>query len=501
LGAVPASLWIESCPETDYPPLHGTVAVDVAILGAGIVGATAATLLKRAGRTVALVESKRVARGVTGYTTAKLTSGHGLIYANLAERFGPDGAQAYAESNQAAIQLVTRLVEELRIECDLERRPNLVYTERSAEVGQIEAEVEAASRAGLSVSFVNDTDLPFPVAGAIRLEDQAQFHPLKYLLPLVETVAGAGSHVFEQTRALDVEEDDRCRVETDRGTVVARHVIVATHIPFLDRGFFFAKEHPQRSYAIAMPLGDGATPEGMYINVSAPTRSIRTAPSDSGRLLLLGGEGHRPGEERNTERRYRNLEAFARDAFGIADPPTHRWSTQDYATVDRLPYIGRLTRRSEHILVATGFGKWGMSNGTLAAQILTDAVLGRRNLWASLYDAKRVKPVASARTFATENAKVAAHWVGDRVEARPLADLQPGEGGIVKADGRRVAAYRDDDGAVHAVSPVCTHLGCYVQWNDAEESWDCPCHGSRFGTDGSVIQGPAVKDLRQVSTS
>jgi glycine/D-amino acid oxidase-like deaminating enzyme len=496
---MPSSLWIESTPQTDYPPLQGTVDVDVAVLGAGITGVTAATLLKRAGRTVALIDSKRVVRGVTGHTTAKLTSGHGLIYAELAESFGREDARRYAESNEAAIRLVTELVEDFGIDCDLERRANLVYTEKADEIGQIEDEVEAASRAGLSVSFVTDTDLPFPIAAAIRLEEQAQFHPRKYLLPLVEAVAGDGSHVFEQTRALDVRPGNRCRVETDRGTIVARDVIVATHIPFLDRGLFFAKEHPQRSYAIAVPLGTTRAPEAMYINVSPPTRSIRTAPFEEVRLLLLGGEGHRPGEEPDTERRYRNLEEFVRDAFGIADAPVHRWSTQDYTTVDRLPYIGRLTRRSEHILVATGFGKWGMSNGTLAAQILTDAILGRPNPWASLYDAKRVKPVASARRFTTENAKVAAHWVGDRAQAQTLEELQPGEGGIVTANGRRMAAYRDPGGAIHAVSPACTHLGCYVQWNSAEESWDCPCHGSRFGTDGTVIQGPAVKDLRQMT--
>jgi glycine/D-amino acid oxidase-like deaminating enzyme len=496
---MPSSLWIESTPQTDYPPLQGTVDVDAAVLGAGITGVTAATLLKRAGRTVALVDSKRVVRGVTGHTTAKLTSGHGLIYAELAKSFGREGARGYAESNQAAIQLVTELVEDLGIDCDLERRANLVYTEKASEIGQIEDEVEAASRAGLSVSFVTDTDLPFPIAAAIRLEEQAQFHPRRYLLPLVEAVAGDGSHVFEQTRALDVQPGDRCRVETDRGTIVARDVIVATHIPFLDRGLFFAKEHPQRSYVIAVPLGSTRAPEGMYINVSPPTRSIRTAPFEEGRLLLLGGEGHRPGEEPDTERRYRNLEEFIRDAFGIADAPVHRWSTQDYATVDRLPYIGRITRGSEHILVATGFGKWGMSNGTLAAQILTDAILGRPNPWASLYDAKRVKPVASARRFTRENAKVAAHWVGDRAQAQTLEELQPGEGGIVKANGRRMAAYRDPGGAVQSVSPACTHLGCYVQWNSAEESWDCPCHGSRFRTDGTVIQGPAVKDLRRIT--
>lgn len=259
---------------------------------------------------------------------------------------------------------------------------------------------------------------------------------------------------------------------------------------------FFAKAHPHRSYALTVPIDGERAPEGMFINAGTPTRSIRVVADGDRRLLLVGGEGHKPGEEPDTERRYRTLESFARDRFGVDGDATHRWSTQDYLSVDRVPYVGRLTRRSGHLLTATGYGKWGLTNGTVAGQILADDVLGRENPWASLYDAKRLKPKASAKKFAVENAKVARHFVGDRFSrGSDVEALKPGEGTVVRAGRRHVAVSRADDGTLHAVSAACTHLGCLVAWNTAERSWDCPCHGSRFTPEGSVIQGPAVDDL------
>jgi len=237
----------------------------------------------------------------------------------------------------------------------------------------------------------------------------------------------------------------------------------------------------------------------MYINIGSPTRSIRTARDEQGLLLLVGGEGHRPGDGSDTEARYSALENFALRHWN----PTgflYRWSTQDYMSVDGVPYVGRLSRRSDHIYAATGFRKWGMTNGTAAAMILSDAILGRANAWADLFDSKRLKPVASARKLVTENAKVAKHFVGDRVKRGSAVGVDAvarGEGRIISLGGRKTAAYRDEAGALHALSPRCTHLGCHVNWNNAERSWDCPCHGSRFSGDGHVIQGPATRDLER----
>ena len=494
---MPVSYWVDSTPETAYPSLAATVSVDVAVLGAGITGLTAATLLKRAGKTVAVVEAKRAGHGVTGYTTAKLTAGQGIVYQDLIKNFGEQGARTYAESNQAAIEQVARFVSDASIDCDFERAANYVYTESPDEVERIRAEVDAAARVGLPASFVTESSLPYPIAGAIRLENQAQFHPRKYVLGLAAGIPGDGSHVFEATRATGVQEGDPCRVETSRGPLRARDVVVATHIPFLDRGLFFAKAHPYSGYALTARIAPDAAPEGMFITAEQPSRTVRAVRDDGGMLLLVGGESHKPGEEPDTRDRYRAIEQFLHERFGLEDI-THRWSTHDYVTVDQVPYIGKLRRGSKHVYVATGYRKWGLTNGTLAAAILADAILGRPSPWAWLYDSKRIKPRASAGKFVRENAIVARHWVGDRLtrpERRSPAELEAGEGAVISVGGKKRALYRDDDGELHSLSPVCTHLACLVSWNRAERTWDCPCHGSRFSATGSVIQGPAVDDL------
>jgi glycine/D-amino acid oxidase-like deaminating enzyme/nitrite reductase/ring-hydroxylating ferredoxin subunit len=495
------SFWLESTPSTDYPPLEGGISVDVAVIGGGITGLTAGTLLKRAGKTVAVVESKRIVRGATGYTTAKVTAGHGLIYAELERTFGAEGARTYAQANQAAIERIFELAAAAGAECDLERKANYVYAETQDELDSIQQEVEAAQRAGLDASFVSETSLPYDVAGAIRLENQAQFHPRKYLLALAETIPGDGSHVFELTRALDVDEGEPCEVKTDRGTLRARDVIVATHLPFLDRGFFFAKTYPHRSYAVAAPIAGASAPDGMFINSGTPTRSVRTIRDGERLLIQVGGNGHKAGTEEDTPQRYADLEWFLREQWPEAGAVEYRWSTQDYMPLDNVPYIGRLRRGSGHLYTATGFKKWGMTTGTLAATILADRVLGRENEWADLFDAKRWNVRASAATFIKERASDGFHFVADRLgrtdESSPDA-LGKGEGAIVRVRGRKRAAYRNEAGELHVLSPVCQHLGCFVSWNPAERSWDCPCHGSRYSGEGSVIQGPTVKDLKRV---
>ncbi len=489
------SFWIESTPDTDYPSLPPGIRVDVAVLGGGIVGINAAHLLKKAGKSVALIEADRVGRGVTGYTTAKVTAGHGMIYTKLIKTFGVEGAQIYAQSNLNAIIQIAQIIEELGIDCDWQRQPNYVYTEDAGELRSIEEEVEAEQKAGLPSTFTTETSLPYPIAGAVRMENQAQFHPRKYLLPVAASIPDDRSHVFENTRALDVRQGSPCTITTDKGTLEATDVIMATHYPFLDRGFFFPKNRPSRSYAISATVEPNDLREGMYISSSSPTRSIRGTPHHGKTMLIIGGEGHIVGTEVDTEARYRSLGDWARERWGIEEPE-YRWSAQDPSTLDGVPYIGRLNRGSEHVYVATGFGKWGLTNGTVAAMIISDHILERPNDWAPFYDSKRLN-LSSAKEFVKENVDVARHFVLDRVTKpqRSLSGLGNGEGGVFKKGLGSVAAYRDEDGVLHAHSAVCTHLKCIVEYNDAEKSFDCPCHGSRFSYDGKVIQGPAVKPL------
>jgi glycine/D-amino acid oxidase-like deaminating enzyme/nitrite reductase/ring-hydroxylating ferredoxin subunit len=498
VGAPPnPSFWLETTPETDYPALEGDVEADVCVIGGGIAGLTAATLLKREGRTVAVVEGKRIVRGASGYTTAKITSGHGAIYSVLEDSFGPDGARVYAEANEAALARIARFVDKDQIECDFERKANYVYAETEQEVGQVEQEVEAARRAGLDASLVHNTPLPYDVAGAVKLENQAQFHPRKYLLALAETIPGDGSHLFEQTFARDVK---GVEVATEHGTVRARDVIVATHLPFEDTALFFTRAHPHRSYAVAAPIEESAAPDGMFINTGTPTRSVRTIRDGDRLLVQVGGEGHKLGDEDDPNRRYRTLEHFLGEHWPQAGDVEYRWSTQDYMSVDQVPFIGRLRRTTPHVLAATGFTKWGMTGGTLAALLLTDRILGRENPWAALFDAKRIKPKAAFRRFVSGNAAVGLHFFADRLRAdeSEIAALGPGEGAIVRQGARKRAVYRDESGALHVLSPVCQHLYCHVSWNPAERTWDCPCHGSRYSGEGQVLEGPTVKPLRRL---
>ena len=494
------SFWIATTPVTGYPALEDDLDADVAVVGGGIMGITAAVLLKRAGKRVVLLESKRLVQGATGYTTAKVTSGHGALYSHLESSFGVEAAKVYAEAQQAAIARIAQFVDEDAIDCDFERRVNYVYAENVEEAEQLRAEVEAEQRAGLPASYVGETPLPYAVAGAVRLEDQAQFHPRKYLLALAATLSGNGSHIFENTCVQDVKEGEPCEVRTAAGHVVrAADVVIATHLPILDRGLFFAKAHPHRSYAVAAALDEADGPDGMFLNSGTPTRSVRTMRDGDRVLLSVGGNGHKAGREPDTPERYDQLEQFLRSHWPAAGEVEYRWSTMDFMPLDRVPYIGRLRRRSKHVFTGTGFNKWGMTNGTVAALMLTQRILGTESPWADVFESKRWHPRASLAKFMAENSSTGVRFVADRLKRAggPGPDeLRPDEGAIMRVRGRKTAVYRDEEGQLHASSPVCRHLYCLVTWNPAERSWDCPCHGSRYAGDGTVIEGPSTRNLR-----
>jgi glycine/D-amino acid oxidase-like deaminating enzyme/nitrite reductase/ring-hydroxylating ferredoxin subunit len=500
LAGKPTSYWVDSTPDTTYPPLDRDLSVDVAIVGAGMVGITAALMLQRQGATVALIEGGRVAGGVTAYTTAKLSSGHGLHYERLESSFGADGARSYGQANEGAIEQIAGWIDELGIDCDWRRKPHFVYSVQEAQRAQMEREAAAAQRAGLPASLVTEApELPFPIVAAVRYDDQAEFHPRKYLLGLIDAVDAGGAQVFERSRVVSAGDGPQARVTTADGyTVTADDVIVATHFPFMDRGFYFARQHAERSYALGVYVDDHQV-EGMYISTESPAHTLRSIPTERGEMLLVGGESHKTGQADEVER-YARVEGWARQHWRVSEV-AYRWSTQDAMPVDGVPYVGKLNPGAKSIWTATGFLKWGLTNGTAAAAILTERIGGRSHPHADVFDSVRFKPLASAKELVKENADVALHFVKDHLERpdeRSVDDLRAGEGGTVRVGTRKVGAYRDDDGVLHAVSTVCTHLGCAVHWNGAERSWDCPCHGSRFHWDGTVLEGPAVKDLKRV---
>jgi glycine/D-amino acid oxidase-like deaminating enzyme/nitrite reductase/ring-hydroxylating ferredoxin subunit len=488
------SLWIASTRYPRFKPLQGALTVDVAVIGGGITGLTAATLLKAAGKTVAVIEAQRVAEGVTGYTTAHLTEVVDASFGTLISHFGEDDARLAVQATRASLETIADMVRDRGIECGFRRVPGYYYTETDDGVADVREEVEAARRLGLDAVYTEDVPLPFPAKAALRLDDQARFHVRQYLLPLLKGIPGRGSYVFEDTRVVDVEDGEPCVVHAETGTVTARDVIMATHVP-LNKFFLQTKVAHYRSYVVAGPV-EATLPDALFWDNEDPYHYIRVQEAGGERLAIVGGEDHKVGQEDDTEARFAALRDYAYRKLKMRSI-AYRWSAQVAEPVDGLAYLGRNTM-SSHVYVGTGYSGTGMTFGTLAARIASDLILGRENPWVKLFDATRVKPLAAAKEFLSENVDFPAHLVGDRLKGAQgdsYRDVKPDEGKIVEIEGKKRAVYRDGQGAVHALNPVCTHMGCLVDFNTAEKSWDCPCHGSRFGTDGTILNGPAVKPL------
>jgi glycine/D-amino acid oxidase-like deaminating enzyme/nitrite reductase/ring-hydroxylating ferredoxin subunit len=487
----PASAWLDIPRRPDRPALGAERRADVAVIGGGIVGMTTAALLSREGVDVVVLEAGRLGQGVSGRTTAKLSSLQGLTYGSLEARHGAETAQLYADANEAGIGIVARLVSEHGIDCDFRRKANFTYTEDPQMREQLESEVAAAQRAGLRAELTAETDLPFEIEAAVKVPEQAEFHPVRYLLGLADVIDADQTHVHERTRAVSV---DGGTVRTEDGQRVnADTVVLATHLPILDRGGHFALVEPERSYCLGLRI-EGPVPQGMYLSAESPTRSLRSQPLGGDELLIVGGQGHRMGSGDAAES-FLELARFARERFQVRDFE-YRWSAHDYMPADDLPLIGPLWPFGGRSVFATGMRKWGMAMGAAAARILADGYLGRENPWAGTFHPKRLPPPGSLKELAKHNAQSGMHFLGDRLKrdgAEP--ELANGEGAIVDSGFGKTALYRDDAGRLHRMSARCTHLGCIVEWNSAERSWDCPCHGSRFAATGEVVDGPAIKPL------
>lgn len=492
------SIWTDTTPETDFPAAKDWVDADVAVIGAGIVGITSALLLKEAGLKVALIESGRVADGVSGHTTGKITSQHGLIYDHLLSAFGKDRAGIYAKANEAAIDQVESIVRKYNIQCDFLRTPAYTFAETQEDADAIRKEVDAAVKLGLPASY--EYQLPIPIAsyGAIKFANQAQFHPRKYLLALVQRIPGDGSAVYENTRATKIDEGEPCIITTDKGFFRAREVVAATHAPFFrDPGLFFTRLYQYRSYLFGFYI-DGPVPEGMFYSTQGHT--IRTQPTNKGTIILAGGASHKAGQGGDIIQRYNTLLGFYQNAMTVKEVDYH-WSSQDPDTPDGMPYIGLASAHSKHLYVASGFRKWGMSNGTVAAMLISDAIRGKENPWQEAFDPSRVDVIASASRLIAENANEIQHYIADRLqpgERIVLAGLPAGQGAAGRLGGEPAGVFRDYQGQVHAVVPSCSFEGCRLAWNNAEKTWDCPCCGSRFNYDGTLVMGPASADLKKV---
>lgn len=497
-GTVPTttaqgSVWLRALPAVGYPPLHGEAVADVAVIGAGITGLTTALLLKHAGLRVVVLEAGRVGAGVSGNNTAKVTALQATVYSTITARHGQAAAADYAAASLAGVELVATLTEREGIECELQRRPAYTYAISERERGTVAHEAATARAAGLRAVLEEHSslDVPFPTYGAVRLDEQLLLHPLRYVSGLAAAVDGGGCRVHEHSRVLKVREGQPCRIHTAGGVLSAERVVVATHYPLLDRGLHFARLETARSYCIAARLRTGAPPVGLAISAGSPSWSL----SRAGDLLIVAGQSHCAGQRGVGTRSYDRLAAFASQHWDV-DAVIHRWSAQDSAADDKLPLIGSYTQANTRLYLATAYQKWGLSTGTFAAIAIAGQITGTPPSWADRFTPHRID-LRAVPDLVRINAKVAMDLVGDRLNpahTRP-EQIPPGQAGVIRDGLDRTGVYRDPDGILHAVSMRCTHLGCLVRFNQAERSWDCPCHGSRFDVDGTVLEGPATSPL------
>jgi glycine/D-amino acid oxidase-like deaminating enzyme/nitrite reductase/ring-hydroxylating ferredoxin subunit len=492
------SYWVASSNPPHYDSLNRNLITDVVVIGGGIVGVLTAYLLKQAGKKVVLLESRRLLQGVTGFTTAKLSVCHNPIYKHIVDTFGADKAQQYAAANAWAINWVESTAQNQKLACDFRRSNLTMYAQNEVGKKELEAEMAACQTADLNVTLTDNLGVPFPAVAGLVFPNQAYFHPLSFLLPLAQHIPGDDSYIFEDSRVIEVQENESCVVRTKNFAIQSQQVVVASHFPIYDPAMYFARLRPFRDYAIAFRLSEPVLPE-MYVSADDSGYTYRPQPNKKGDLLIVSGGVHTVGEGGDTRQHYEQIEQFMRKHFKVKDI-AYSWSTQDLAPVDKIPYIGKISPKHHHTFVATGFNGWGMAHGVVAAHLIHDLIIGKPNELVELYNPARFKPIKSAPKLAEGGVTTAKNLIRRILPAskQKVAEMKPGDAGIIETDQGKLAVYKDRQGKVHALSPTCTHMGCSVSWNSAEESWDCACHGSRFSPDGKVLHSPAVKDLEKV---
>ena len=499
------SLWIDTTPATHYAALHGNVEADVAIVGAGITGITAAYLLSKAGQSVVLADKGRIAMSETGHTTAHIVSATDADYREMIKVHGEEGARTDTEGIRAAVDLIRSLVTELAIDCGFKAVDGYLYAEEEKDREYLQRQHEDLLRAGMESEWVDRVPLPFPTIGGLRYRDQYVFHVRRYLLPLAEAALKHGARIFENTLIDDVQNadrDGRCTVKSEAGSIRARHVLLATHVPLNDRGTIWTKMHVTRTYVVAAPIQAGQVTDALFWDTEYPYHYTRLLDTGKGLFLIVGGEDRDVGKEENDEERYRALEEYCRTRYGVK-AFSHRWSGQINEPADMLPFIGE-SSHGKNVWMSTGYSGTGMTYGTLSAMLLSDFALGRENRFAKLYDPARKSPGSILENLVTKVTGIPKRLIEkatDRdVQATSVAEVGEGEGKIVSTDGKNKRAVARIDGELRELDPTCTHMGCTVAWNAAEKSWDCPCHGSRFDTRGEVLNGPATEPLGKAKT-
>jgi glycine/D-amino acid oxidase-like deaminating enzyme/nitrite reductase/ring-hydroxylating ferredoxin subunit len=472
---------------------------DCLIVGGGITGLTAAILLQQAGKKTIIADAHTLGFGTTGGTSAHINTFADTTYQEAESAFGANGAQLFADAINEGFTLIKSQISQFKIDCDYETKMGYLYAENEDEVKLLADIYDGATKVGVPVQYTDVVPTPVPFQKALAWDGQAQFHPLKYLNGLQKIYVAAGGNILENTLITGVTTEGGIHTaESKEQNIKAKTVIYATHMP-PNINLFNFECAPYRSYVLAVKLHSGQYPDALIYDSQEPYHYVRTHVIDGQELLLIGGFDHKTGHE-DPEKAFAGLEKYARKYYNISSVK-YRWSSQYYVPVDGLPYIGKMPLAADGIYCATGYNGNGMMLGSVAGKILCDLVRKRPNKYTELFDPCRVKPIDSFSEFVKENADVAYHFIADRVgihETDSLKRLQPGTGKVVEVNGQKIATYRDEAGVIHALSPVCTHAACIVNWNSEEKSWDCPCHGARYNIDGKVLTGPATRPLSKI---
>lgn len=501
-GTAGPSYWIETTPSTHHPRVEEDVRADVVVVGGGIVGILTAYLLAKAGKAVVVVDRERIAMAETGHTTAHLQIVIDTRLRDLVKRFGLERTKLAWDSQLEAVRLIEAIARDERVACDLQRLDAFLSSPHASDRDLLADEIRYARAMGYEAEWAAPGDVPYPATAAVRFADQGKFHPRKFLLGVAQKAQRLGVRFFEGTQIVEAEEGTPAvAVTRDGHRLTGDWVVHATNVPFDPKAMLQTKVYHYRTYAIGALVERGVFADALYWDTLDPyhyTRVERQADRD---LVILGGEDHKVGSESDSARRWDALVDHLRSATPEFEV-THRWSGQILETQDDLPYIGLLPGRGANELVATGDSGTGMTNGALAALMLSERILGRGTPWDELYDPRRVTAEASAvgeyvRQRAGETIEYARALLAPS-EVRDLGEIAHGWGAVVRSGLKKIAVSRDRDGTLRAVSATCTHLGCTVRWNAAESSWDCPCHGSRFSPTGEVLHGPAAEPLAPV---
>ncbi len=492
------SVWMASATMQGEAPLSADVHADVCIVGAGIAGLTTAYFLAKEGKKVIVVDDGPTAGGDTCRTTAHLVSALDDRFYHLERLHGTEGARLAAQSHVAAIDTIERIVGDEHIACDFTRLDGYLFVPPGDDLTQLDEELEAAHRVGLTdVSRVDRAPIQtFDTGPALRFPRQGQFHVLKYLNGVARVAKRHGAVIYNGTHVDRIEGGHDARVETSRGVITSDVVVVATNSPVNDLVTIHTKQAAYRTFVVGARVKRDSVPHILLWDTPDPYHYVRVQRADDHDVLIVGGEDHKTGQANDAEDRFQRLQQWTRERFPHVERFEFQWSGQVMEPVDGLALIGRNPLDSDNVYIATGDSGNGMTHGTIAGMLLTDLIAGRGNPWASLYDPIR-KTLGAIGEFAKENLNVAAQYV-DLVTPGEIDDAShvgSGEGAILRRGAAKVAVSRDENGVLHERSAFCTHLGCVVQWNSIERTWDCPCHGSRFQTDGHVVNGPAIRSL------